>query len=98
MFNSQMNPNPNPNPNPSTVLVLAAAKVAALLPDQSGACTAAAMRSGQLALDKNSRGGGKLFVLSPNSPSIGCPKIKKRELGTSYCSEKEVWLYVKSEE
>ena len=60
--------------------------------DLHGACTGAAIKSAQLALE-NTKAGGRVFVLTPNSPSIGYPKITKRETATIYCSPTEVSLY-----
>ena len=34
-----------------------------------------------------------MFVLTPNGPTIGTPKIAKRETHTSYCNPTEVHLY-----
>jgi protein transport protein SEC24 len=60
--------------------------------DLKGACTGAAMLSAQRALEKT-KAGGRVFILSPNSPSIGCPKVGRREMQTSYCGAAEVTLY-----
>jgi len=60
--------------------------------DLQGACTGAAMKSAQLALDKTGSG-GRVFILTPNGPTIGCPKVAKREQQTSYCGPNEVALY-----